>query len=100
MLPCICPACQSVLKVKSLLCEQCGTEVSGLYELPLLTRLKLEEQDFIVRFVKCSGSLKEMAKQQNLSYPTVRNMLDDLIERIVEEEKKSTHHKIGDGHRH
>ena len=72
----------SALKVKSLKCEECGTEVTGLYELPLLTRLKPEEQDFIVRFVKCSGSLKDMAKQQGLSYPTVRNMLDDLIDKI------------------
>jgi hypothetical protein len=100
MLPCICPACQSVLKVKSLQCEQCGTEVSGLYELPLLARLKPEEQDFIVRFIKCSGSLKDMAKQLELSYPTVRNMLDDLIERMAEEEKKGIHHRKGEGHKH
>jgi hypothetical protein len=89
------------LKVKSLRCEQCGTEVTGLYELPLLARLKPEEQDFIVRFMKCSGSLKDMAKQFGLSYPTVRNMLDDLIERMVKEEKKKDmHHKMGDNHKH
>jgi hypothetical protein len=99
MLPCNCPACQSELKVKSLWCEHCGTEVTGLYELPLLARLKPEEQDFIVRFMKCSGSLKDMAKQLGLSYPTVRNMLDDLIERMTKEEKKKDIH-TGHHHKH
>ena len=82
MLPCTCPCCQSHLKVKSLKCENCQTEVSGLYELPVLSRLKPDDQDFILQFVKCSGSLKEMAKYLNLSYPTVRNLLDDIIEQL------------------
>ncbi|RZJ74088.1 MAG: DUF2089 family protein, partial [Flavobacterium sp.] len=29
-----------------------------------------------------SGSLKEMASQMGISYPTVRNKLDDLIAKI------------------
>ena len=86
MLPRICPSCQSQLKVKSLTCENCFTEVSGLYELPVLLRLKPEEQDFILQFVKYSGSLKDMAKHLNLSYPTVRNRLDDIIAQLTSEE--------------
>lgn len=82
MLPCYCPSCQAELKVKSLKCESCQTEVIGLYKLPALLRLKPEEQDFILRFVKCSGSLKDMAKQLELSYPTVRNLLDEIIEKL------------------
>ena len=86
MLPRICPSCQSQLKVKSLTCENCLTEVSGLYELPVLLRLKPDEQDFILQFVKYSGSLKDMAKHLNLSYPTVRNRLDDIIAQLKNEE--------------
>jgi len=82
MLPCNCPSCQSQLKVKNLKCETCQTEVSGLYDLPALARLSPDDQQFIVQFVKCSGSLKDMAKYLNLSYPTVRNLLDDIIEKI------------------
>lgn len=87
MLPCNCPSCQTELKVKSLKCEKCETEVHGLYELPVLARLSVEEQEFILRFVKSSGSLKDMAKQLELSYPTVRNLLDDIIEKITSYEK-------------
>lgn len=88
MLPCHCPSCQSQLKVKSLLCEQCGTEVSGLYDLPALARLSKDDQTFILKFVKCSGSLKDMAKELGLSYPTVRNLLDEIIEKITGDEQK------------
>ncbi len=87
MLPCNCPSCQKQLKVKSLLCENCNTEVHGLYELPVLVRLSVEEQDFILKFVKNSGSLKDMAKDLSLSYPTVRNLLDDIITKIKANEK-------------
>ena len=82
MLPTYCPSCQAQLKVKKLVCEHCETEVSGSYELPALARLSVEDQNFILSFVKCSGSLKEMASQLKLSYPTVRNMLNDVIEKI------------------
>lgn len=87
MLPCNCPACKSRLKVKSLRCDECGTEVHGLYELPVLAQMSVEEQDFILKFVKSSGSLKDMAKQLGLSYPTVRNLLDDIIEKLNSYEK-------------
>lgn len=44
----------------------------------------LEEEDaaFIKRFVLASGSLKEMAVQYGVSYPTVRLRLDRLIQKI------------------
>jgi len=73
--------------VKSLKCESCETEVTGNYELPVLALLPPEDQNFILKFVKYSGSLKEMAKELNLSYPTVRNLLNDIIEKIESYEK-------------
>jgi hypothetical protein len=81
-LPCTCPCCKEQLKVKCLKCEACGTEVSGLYDLPVLARLSTDNQEFILQFVKSSGSLKEMAKHLALSYPTVRNLLDEIIQII------------------
>ena len=87
MLPCYCPSCKAQLKVKSMKCENCETEVSGNYELPALVLLSPEEQDFVLSFVKHSGSLKEMAKQLNLSYPTVRNLLNEIIKKIQSHEK-------------
>jgi len=82
VLPIVCPSCNSHLKVKSLICEQCQTEIQGQYELPSLARLSADDQAFILEFIKASGSLKEMAGLLGLSYPTVRNRLDEIIERI------------------
>lgn len=81
-LPVVCPSCSNSLRVAKLHCNSCGTEVSGKYELPLLLLLDQEEQDFVLRFLENSGSLKEMANQMGKSYPTVRNKLDDLIAKI------------------
>ncbi len=85
----MCPACTTFMKVKSLHCPQCSTGVEGSFEIPVLLKLSPEELRFITLFVKHSGSLKEMSKEMKLSYPTVRNYLDDLIERLKQFEKSS-----------
>ena len=81
-LPVSCPSCAAQLSIKSLACSECETEVTGKFSLPALLSLEPAELDFVVEFVKSSGSLKLMAQKLGLSYPTVRNMLDDLIEKI------------------
>jgi len=79
LLPTACPACNSQLKAKSLICTHCNTEIQGEYELPAMVRLSPDDQSFILEFIKSSGSLKEMARLLRLSYPTVRNRLDEII---------------------
>ena len=81
-IPLICPSCDSPLHVAKMHCDTCRTEVNGSYELPLLARFPEKEQQFILEFVKSSGSLKDMARQLEISYPTVRNLLDDLIKKM------------------
>ena len=83
-LPLECPSCQKRLSVQKMHCAECGTAVRGDYQLPLLARLSDNEQKFIIEFVKSSGSLKDMAKSMGVSYPTVRNYLDDIIEKLNE----------------
>ncbi|MCL1891188.1 MAG: DUF2089 domain-containing protein [Coriobacteriia bacterium] len=52
----------------------------------------LEEEDvsFIKKFLLASGSLKEMAKQYGVTYPTVRLRLDKLIQKIEISESTSS----------
>ena len=47
-----------------------------------LSVLSEEELHFIKRFILASGSLKELAKQYQVSYPTLRVRLNRLIEKI------------------
>jgi hypothetical protein len=88
ILPVTCPSCGGRMKVQRLHCQQCDTAVSGAFDLPVLNHLNREELDFVLFFVKTSGSIKDMSAQLGLSYPTVRNMLDDLIAKITKTESE------------
>jgi hypothetical protein len=49
-----------------------------------LLQISEEEQNFILQFFFfISGSLKEMASQMGMDYPTVRNKLDDIISKLI-----------------
>lgn len=47
-----------------------------------IVNLDDEDVSFMKRFLLASGSLKEMAKQYEVTYPTVRLRLDKLIQKI------------------
>ena len=47
-----------------------------------MTELEDEDLAFIKKFILASGSLKEMAAQYGVTYPTVRLRLDRLIQKI------------------
>ncbi len=95
-LPVNCPGCQYKLNVQSLYCDSCQTTISGSFSMPLILQLDAREQEFIIDFVQCSGSLKVMAQNLKLSYPTVRNMLDELINKISIIQKNMNHDKVPD----
>ncbi len=54
--------------------------------------LNLDDEDiaFIKNFVMASGSLKEIAYQYGVSYPTVRLRLDKLIQKIKINENQAS----------
>ncbi len=47
-----------------------------------MTNLEEEDVAFVKKFVLASGSLKEIAQQYGVTYPTVRLRLDKLIQKI------------------
>ncbi|AJD32703.1 DUF2089 family protein [Clostridium sporogenes] len=53
-----------------------------------LSNLDYEDIEFIKKFILTSGSLKEIAKLYEVSYPTVRLRLDKLIQNIEINDKK------------
>jgi len=81
-LPNLCPSCGHVLTVRQFACESCQTTVEGTFALPLLARLSAEDQTLVLSLIKTSGSLKQLASQYGVSYPTIRNRLDELIHQI------------------
>ena len=54
-----------------------------------MTELDEEDRQFLKRFLLCSGSLKDLAEQYSVSYPTLRARLDRLIAKVqVADEEK------------
>jgi hypothetical protein len=89
-LPNLCPSCAQPLTVRRFGCDSCATIVEGSFSLPLLARLTAEDQALVVRLIKASGSLKEVASQYGVSYPTIRNRLDELIDEVERLEHEPT----------
>lgn len=96
-MPAVCPGCRGVLRVVRLSCDACGTSVEGDFALPVLARLEAEDQSFLLGLLESSGSLKDLGRLYGISYPTVRNRLDALIERVKSMEAKATRRKGGGG---
>ncbi|HTY82257.1 MAG TPA: DUF2089 domain-containing protein [Dehalococcoidales bacterium] len=49
--------------------------IEGSFALPPLANLSAEDQVFVMAFVKCGGTIKEMEEIFGISYPTVKNRL-------------------------
>jgi hypothetical protein len=59
-----------------------GVRIVGDFELPLLARLSAEDQVFVMAFVQCDGSIKEMERLFGISYPTVKNRLSRIAKQF------------------
>lgn len=62
--------------------EGSGIKVGGEFELPPLARLKYEDQVFVSEFVRCHGNIKYMEKAFGISYPTVKNRLNKVVQQL------------------
>lgn len=72
-----CPVCGSETKINRISCSECGTVIEGSFELCKFCRLSPEQKKFIEIFIKCRGNIKEVEKEMKISYPTVKNKLED-----------------------
>ena len=57
-------------------CVDCDVSLDGEFELSALAKLSLEDQVFVVAFVRHHGSIKRMEGLFGISYPTVKNRLN------------------------
>ena len=74
----VCPECNQPFKVTRLACPNCQVSLEGQIELPTLAQLPLEDQAFVMAFVRHHGSIKKMESLFGISYPTVKNRLNAI----------------------
>jgi len=75
----ICPISEGETKVTKIKCQRCGTTIEGSFDLCKFCMLSKESKYFAEVFIKNRGNIKEIEKELGISYPTVRNKLEELI---------------------
>ena len=73
-----CTDCDRPLKVARMCCPSCSMVVEGNFEVSPLARLSVDDQAFVIAFVRHHGSIKKMEELFNISYPTVKNRLNAI----------------------
>lgn len=66
------------VRVERLRVLRTGVAIEGSFELPQLARLAVEDQVFVIAFVRSHGSIKEMERTFGVSYPTIKSRLNRI----------------------
>ncbi len=88
-----CPICHDTLQVTELYCANCDTTLSGHFDVGRFQNLTSEQLAFAEVFIRCEGKITRVESELGLSYPTVRNRLNELIRALgytVHEEPRLT----------
>ena len=85
-----CPICAGgPLHVTRLSCPDCRTQIDTDLEPPKVLRLPPELLAFMLTFVRCRGSIRDVEKELGISYPTVCKRLD-LVNELLGHEVTGT----------
>lgn len=74
-----CPICENEMSITRLQCNHCHIEINGEFSLSKLNLLTKEQLFFVELFLKNQGSIKAVEKELNISYPTVKKILNDVL---------------------
>lgn len=74
-----CPVCSNKLNISTLTCKGCGMELKNDFELSAFDSLNPEQYTFLITFLKHRGNLNAVQKELNVSYPTAKKQLDNLL---------------------
>jgi hypothetical protein len=74
----VCSDCNRPLKIARMVCPSCVMVVEGNFEVAPLAQLSVDDQAFVIAFIRHHGSIKKMEEIFNISYPTVKNRLNAI----------------------
>ena len=73
-----CPACGGQLMITECKCPTCQLQMRGEFQLGQLSTLSDDELTFVKVFLSARGNLTEVERVLGISYPTIRNKLDEI----------------------
>jgi len=65
--------------IEKVRCQKTGYAVEGPFETPALFQLRHDQFLLVESLIINGGNLKKVAEEVGISYPTLRNRLDDVI---------------------
>jgi hypothetical protein len=74
----VCPECNKVLAIDRMSCPSCKLTLEGSFEVSALGKLGVDDQAFVIAFLRHHGSIKKMESLFGISYPTVKNRLNAI----------------------
>ena len=80
--PARCPSCGGRMHVEKLGCASCGTEVQGRYRPCPVCALEPEPRKLFDLFLQARGNLKDVQRALGLSYPTVRQRIEEMFRKL------------------
>ena len=81
-LPGRCGICGHDIIITDFYCPNCNTRTEGRFTSCRFCSLNQEQLDFIEAFLKCRGNIKDVEKELGISYPTIRNRLEDVLQAL------------------
>jgi hypothetical protein len=78
-LPTKCPLCGGEMTVTRIYCQDCDTTIEGRFTGGPFSQLTPEQLAFVEMFVRCEGKITRMEIELDLSYPTIRNRLNEVV---------------------
>jgi len=85
-----CPSCQTSLEAKQLKCPCCQLVLEGRFRFPRLSRLKPQHLALAEEFILASGNLKDLGQKLDLSYPTIRKRVDEIVAELARLREEDT----------
>ncbi len=73
-----CPACGGPLVITECRCANCQLQLRGEFRPGLFSTLSDDQLAFVRVFLRARGNLSEVEKVLGISYPTIRNKLDEI----------------------
>jgi hypothetical protein len=66
------------IQIESVRCQKTGFKVEGPFTTPAIFQLNEDQLKLVESLVMNGGSLKKVAEEMNISYPTLKNRLDEV----------------------
>lgn len=82
-----CPACGGPIVITEIKCTNCHLTMQGEFTPGLFSTLSGDQLTFVRAFLRVRGNLSEMEKVLGVSYPTIRNKLEEINQALERAEQ-------------